>query len=73
MLDRGSGDGWWTERVNMDMQKPSKTRLGNKRCINAPVGCRSGHHCGVGRRGCGREGAANSSTDEKDEICVRKN
>ncbi|EDU50578.1 predicted protein [Pyrenophora tritici-repentis Pt-1C-BFP] len=26
-----SGDRWWTERVNMDMQKPSKTGLGGTR------------------------------------------
>ena len=38
-----------------------------------PSATGAGTKCGVGRRGCGRERAAVGSTDEKDEICVRKN
>lgn len=45
----------------------------DKRSISASMVKRSRHHCGVGRRGCRSEGTVASSTDEKDEICVRKN
>jgi hypothetical protein len=37
-----------------------------------PIFCRCTRLHGVGGRSCSREEAANRSTDEKDEICVRK-
>lgn len=45
----------------------------DNRPISAPVVCRTTHMYGVGRRGRCCQGAVVSSTDEKDEICVRKN
>jgi len=60
----------------MDMQKKTiKGQAGEQEMhFNAPRRLPGpGTSCGVGRRGCGRECAAVGSTDEKDEICVRKN
>jgi hypothetical protein len=61
------------EACKHERAKTIKRTHRDRTCITAPVWDRTLHPYGVGRCGRPRQGAVVSSTDEKDEICVRKN
>ena len=71
------GQGWWRsfmdEACEHERAKTIKRTHRDERSISAPLRDGTAHPYGVGGCGPGRQGAVVSSTDEKDEICVRKN
>lgn len=61
------------EACEHERAKTIKRTHRDERSIIAPIRDGTAHPYGVGGCGPGRQGAVVSSTDEKDEICVRKN
>ncbi len=61
------------EACEHEHAKTIRRRPRDKKCISAPIAQQTTHPDGVERRGRCCQGAVVSSTDEKDEICVRRN